>query len=211
MMTKPSFDLENQHTALVAGIDEAGCGPWAGPVVAGACIFINQQINAPLLSAIDDSKKLTPKKRDLIFEQLITLPNTCFSYGVGIVSVEEIDQLLLGAATRLAMQRAISSLSIYPDVALIDGIRKPTLFQKVITVVKGDQKSYSIAAASIIAKVTRDRLMQQLDKEYPAYGWKENAGYGTAYHQQALKTHGITRHHRKSFAPVAALLKTTEV
>lgn len=206
-MMKPSFDLENQHNAIVVGIDEAGCGPWAGPVIAGACIFINKEIDSSILRAINDSKALSAKKRDLIFEHLVNLPHTHFCYGIGIASVDEIDQLLLGSATRLAMKRAVDNLTIQPEIAIIDGIRKPQLSQQVFTIIKGDQKSYSIAAASILAKVTRDRLMQQLDLEYPVYGWAKNAGYGTTQHQKALEIYGVTPHHRKSFAPIAALLK----
>ena len=205
--SQPSFILESEHSGIVAGIDEAGCGPWAGPVVAGACILRDTDGLSPLLALINDSKMLTEKKRDSIFEQLIQLPQHQFYYAVGIANVEEIDKINIGKATRLAMERAIHNLPLQPTVALIDGIRKPTLpQQQVITVVKGDQKSYSIAAASIIAKVTRDRLMKDLDRDFPAYGWRHNAGYGTAKHQAALKEFGVTVHHRRSFVPIAKLL-----
>lgn len=205
--SQPSFALESEHSGVVAGIDEAGCGPWAGPVVASACILHDVDELAPLLALINDSKMLTVKKRDNIFEQLIQLPEHQFCYSVGMASVEEIDKINIGKATRLAMERAVNNLSVQPAVALIDGIRKPILpKQQVITVVKGDQKSYSIAAASIIAKVTRDRLMTDLDREFPMYGWSKNAGYGTVKHQTALKEFGVTAHHRRSFAPIAKLL-----
>lgn len=205
---RPSFELEQHHSGIVAGIDEAGCGPWAGPVVAGACIFLDQNQQASLLDLINDSKALSKQKRESAFQYLIELPQHQFCYGVGLATVDEIDQINIGQATRLAMQRAIASLPILPTVALVDGIRKPTLAQQIITVVKGDQKSYSIAAASIIAKVTRDRLMDQLHLEFPQYGWKKNAGYGTAQHQAALQQFGVTPHHRRSFAPIAALINS---
>lgn len=203
---KPSFEFEQYHSGIVAGIDEAGCGPWAGPVVAGACIFLDKNQQVSLLNLINDSKSLSKKKREMVFQQLIELPSHHFCYGVGLASVEEIDKMNIGQATRLAMQRAVASLPILPTIALVDGIRKPTLSQQVATIVKGDQQSYSIAAASIIAKVTRDRLMDQLHLEFPQYGWRKNAGYGTAQHQAALQQFGITPHHRRSFAPIAALV-----
>lgn len=208
---QPDFSLEDQYLGSVAGIDEAGCGSWAGPVVAGACVFIQRGPLSSLLALINDSKVLSEKKRDLIFQQLITLPKSQFCYSVGIASVLEIDTLNIGQATRLAMQRAMRNLTVNPTVALVDGIRKPSLTQEVIAVVKGDQKSYSIAAASIIAKVTRDQLMKQLDREFPVYGWGHNAGYGTAKHQSALAEFGVTVHHRHSFAPIKKLINATNL
>lgn len=202
----PSFDLEQNHNSIVAGVDEAGCGPWAGPVVAAACIFLDKNQQTSLLNLINDSKTLSKKKREMVFQQLIDLPQNQFCYGIGLATVEEIDQINIGQATRLAMQRAIASLPVFPAVALVDGIRKPTLSQQVITVVKGDQRSYSIASASIIAKVIRDRLMDQLHLEFPQYSWGKNAGYGTAEHQKALRQFGVSPHHRRSFAPIAALI-----
>lgn len=201
----PSFELERLYPSLVAGIDEAGCGPWAGPVVASAFIFIKpDEIDDQLLSLVQDSKKLSPVRREKAYDQLMNMPNIRF--GVGQASVEEIDSINIGQATRLAMQRAIIQLGVPAATALVDGIRKPDLPCKVIPVIKGDQKSYSIAAASIIAKVTRDRIMIDLDKSYPLYGWAKNAGYGTAQHHEALKLYGVTPHHRRSYAPIAALL-----
>ena len=202
----PSFEFEQRYSGRIAGVDEAGCGPWAGPVVASACIFLNQDQPLSLLKQIHDSKILTKKKRDLVFQQLKQLPSSQFCYGVGMASVHEIDQMNIGKATRLAMERAIGSLSISPSVVLVDGIRKPTLTQQIITIVKGDQLSYSIAAASIIAKITRDRIMAQLHLEFPYYGWEKNAGYGTAEHQAALKEFGVTPHHRRCFSPIAAFI-----
>jgi ribonuclease HII len=203
--TTPSFKLEHQSSAPVVGIDEAGCGPWAGPVVAGAFVFLDPLTVDPLiLSLIRDSKQLSPARREEAYAHLIKLPGVHF--GVGLASVEEIDLMNIGKATGLAMERAVNNLGIFPRSALVDGIRKPHLPCPILTVIKGDQISYSIAAASILAKVTRDRLMVELDTQYPHYGWAKNAGYGTAFHQEALATHGVTPHHRRSYAPIAKLL-----
>lgn len=202
---RPSFHLEDLHSSPIVGIDEAGCGPWAGPVVAGAFIFLDPgSVNEIVLSCIRDSKQLSPTRREKAYEQLIQLPQVCF--GVGHASVEEIDQMNISNATKLAMQRAVAQLAIPPRSALVDGIRKPDLSCPITTVIKGDQISYSIAAASILAKVSRDRMMADLDQNYPQYGWAQNAGYGTAQHQQALALHGVTPHHRRSYAPIAKLL-----
>ena len=202
---KPDFSLERLHPLPVAGIDEAGCGPWAGPVVAGAFIFLQpDEVDNCVLSLIHDSKQLSPARREKAYAQLVRLATVRF--GIGQASVEEIDRLNIGQATRLAMQRAVSQLGILPAAALVDGIRKPDLRCPVTPVIKGDQISYSIAAASIIAKVTRDRIMAELDQDYPLYGWAKNAGYGTARHQEALILHGVTPHHRRSYAPIAKLL-----
>lgn len=201
----PTFNLESMSEVPVVGIDEAGCGPWAGPVVAGAFIFCEPQVtDLGVLSLIRDSKQLTPPRRERAFSELTALRNVYFA--VGIASVEEIDSFNIGRATRLAMERAVENLGIVPQSALVDGNRKPDLTCPTLMVIKGDQTSYSIAAASIIAKVTRDRLMQELDKEYPQYGWANNAGYGTAQHQEALAQYGVTPHHRRSYAPIAKLL-----
>lgn len=206
MKTTPSFKLEQTFSGLISGVDEAGCGPWAGPVVAGAVIFTSHNIDEKLLATIHDSKKLSAKKREEVFTQLKEYDNKSLLLSYGIASVEEIDQLNISEATKLAMQRAVDNLAVKPDIALVDGIRKPKLLCPVQTVIKGDQLSYSIAAASIVAKVIRDQLMRDLDTNYPHYGWAKNAGYGTASHQKALQIHGITPHHRRSFKPIAALL-----
>ena len=204
-LTTPSFTLERMHPSPLVGIDEAGCGPWAGPVVAGAFIFLNpDDVDDITLSLIRDSKQLTPARREKAYAQLIALDSIHFA--VGLASVEEIDSLNIGKATRLAMQRAVCQLDIPPAAALVDGIRKPDLLCPITTVIKGDQTSFSIAAASIIAKVTRDRIMADLDKEFPASGWAKNAGYGTAHHQEALAVYGVTPHHRRTYAPIARLL-----
>lgn len=206
IQTIPSFHLEKSHPGPVVGIDEVGCGPWAGPVVVGALIFLKYEaFDACTMPVICDSKQLTAAQREKAYDHLINDDSIC--YGIGQATVEEIDTLNILEATRLAMKRAVSTLKVQPASALIDGMRKPPdLACPVTTVVKGDQLSYSIAAASIIAKVTRDRIMADLHNDYPMYGWATNAGYGTAHHQKALKTHGVSPHHRRSYAPIAALL-----
>ena len=202
----PDFSLESLHPFPVVGIDEAGCGPWAGPVVAAAVIFLKPAaLGDRVLSHIRDSKQLNACARENAFTILTALPEVRF--GIGQASVEEIDSLNIIKASHLAMQRAIKQLDIIPAHALVDGNRKPPLPCPVTTAVKGDQTSYSIAAASILAKVMRDRLMAGLDKDFPAYAWARNAGYGTARHREALKLYGITPHHRRSYAPIAKLLQ----
>jgi ribonuclease HII len=204
--TKPDFSLERYHPGPVVGIDEAGCGPWAGPVVAGAFVFLEPDtVDEAVLSLVRDSKQLSASRREKAYSQLTAL--TTVRFGIGLASVEEIDHMNISNATRLAMQRAVSGLEIHPAAALVDGIRMPELSCPVTPVIKGDQTSFSIAAASILAKVTRDRIMADLDKDYPDYGWAKNAGYGTAHHQEALHLHGVTPHHRRSYAPIAKLMQ----
>jgi ribonuclease HII len=193
----PDLSLENAIKGYVCGIDEAGRGPWIGDVVAAAVIIGD---NIPL--GINDSKKLTEKKREALFEQIMA---TC-QVGIGRASVAEIDEINIGKATKLAMQRAFAALPCKPDFALIDGNQLPNLPCKMQYVIKGDSISLSIAAASIIAKVTRDREIIALAAQFPHYGWERNKGYGTAEHLAAMQIHGITPHHRKSYAPVAKLL-----
>lgn len=187
---------------LVAGVDEVGRGPLAGPVV--ACAVILPAHLEALPTGVQDSKALRPAKRDAL---AVALRETVL-FGLGEASVDEIDQLNILQATFLAMRRALAALSVpHVDHALIDGPHIPKgLPCGATAVVKGDARSLSIAAASIIAKSYRDQLMQTLASDYPAYGWASNAGYGSAAHMAALKEFGPTPHHRRSFAPVAALL-----
>lgn len=201
----PDFSLEREHKGTVAGIDEAGRGPWAGPVVAGAAILDSTRLEAGLISGLDDSKKLTPKKRATLFDELAA--SAAVQTGVGIASVNEIDEINILQATFLAMQRAVEDLPLPIDVALVDGNQMPQLPCQVQAVVKGDSRSLSIAAASIVAKVTRDRMMAKLAKEFPGYGWESNQGYGAPVHRQGLETLGVTPHHRKSYAPIRARLE----
>ena len=199
----PDFFYEQQYSGLVAGIDEAGRGPWAGPVVAAAVIFPRQSLNPMLLDELDDSKKLSAKKREQLFPEIMQWGKV----GVGLASVEEIDQINILQATFLAMQRAIDDLPVSPQTLLIDGNQTKNFAIPTQLIIQGDSKSYSIAAASIIAKVTRDRIMQALSCHFPVYGWQKNAGYGTSHHHLAMQTHGITIHHRRSFRPVRQLLE----
>jgi len=200
----PDFSFEEQFVGLVAGVDEVGCGPWAGPVVAAAVIFLPESRGLAWLQEVQDSKKLSPRRRSTIFGKLMETPTVLT--GVGQASVTEIDTINIAQATCLAMQRALEALPTSPTCALVDGIRKPAFTCPTHMIVKGDGRSLSIAAASIIAKVTRDQWMQQLDSEFPVYGWRRNVGYGTAQHQEALSQHGVTIHHRRSFAPIARLV-----
>lgn len=196
----PDLSLESALGGCVAGVDEAGRGPWAGPVVAAAVILDERCIP----SGIHDSKKLTAAARESLYTHLMAQARV----GIGQASVEEIDSLNILRATLLAMQRAVAMLNPAPTHVLVDGNRAPLLPMTTHTVVGGDRRSLSVGAASIIAKVTRDRIMQSLAETYPGYGWERNAGYGTSLHQQGLAQHGITPHHRRSFAPIRALLET---
>ena len=189
---------------LIAGVDEAGRGPWAGPVVAAAVIFPDLKISKYLQDNLNDSKKLSASKRRTLFAKL---HESGAFIGVGQASVQEIDSLNILQATFLAMKRAISDLPRAPVYALVDGNREPELPCPVKSVVKGDSLSLSIAAASVIAKVTRDNIMADLAKEFPFYGWETNAGYGTAAHEKGLRDYGICVHHRKSFEPIKKIIE----
>jgi ribonuclease HII len=193
----PDLTLETAIGGIVCGIDEAGRGPWCGPVVASAVI-----LGADFPKNVNDSKKLTEKKRELIFDEIM---KTCV-VGIGQASVEEIDLYNIGKATKMAMERAYQALNKECNMALVDGNQLPTLPCKMQYVIKGDSVSCSIAAASIIAKVTRDRLITQLAQEFPQYGWVKSKGYGTAEHIEAIKKYGITPHHRRSYAPIRAAI-----
>lgn len=203
----PDWMLEWAETGVVCGIDEAGRGPLAGPVVAAAVILDRDRLPAALVDGLNDSKQLSRKKRDALFALL----HDCGAaiIGVGQASVPEIDRINILRATHLAMDRACTALGCGVDVALVDGNQPPTLSLgcAVKTVVGGDGLSLSIAAASIVAKVTRDRLMAALAAAFPAYGWERNAGYGTAEHRAAMREFGVTVHHRRSFAPVRELVQ----
>lgn len=198
----PDFTLETsfytQGYATVAGVDEAGRGPWAGPVVAAAVILRPE--NLP--TGANDSKKLTAPARENIYAWLLENAHV----GVGEASVAEIDTHNILQASLMAMQRAVAALPVPAAYVLVDGNKMPpNITGKAI--VQGDAKVLSIAAASIVAKVVRDGLMRTLHATYPAYNWQKNAGYGTPEHQKALAVQGITPHHRASFAPIRALLQ----
>ena len=202
---RPDFSFERAAGGLVAGVDEAGRGPWAGPVVAAAVVFDEGGPPPPLRAGIDDSKRCSPARRAALYPAILA----CTSAAVGTASVAEIDGTDILRASLLAMRRAVARLDRAPTLALVDGNRAPELPCPVRTVVGGDRRSLSIAAASIIAKVTRDRLMTRLSGRYPAYGWDRNAGYGTPAHRLALARHGPTPHHRRSFRPIRRLLEGT--
>lgn len=199
----PDYALEAAHGGLVAGIDEVGRGPLAGPVVAAAVAFTKPP--SELLAALlDDSKKLTARRRKVAFAALMNAPDILI--GIGAASVSEIEQINISQACYLAMRRALERLDPQPDLALVDGKHAPRLPCPLKMVIGGDGVSLSIAAASIVAKVTRDRLMGRLAVRHAAYGWERNAGYGTAAHFQGLRTQGVTPHHRRAFAPIKNMI-----
>ena len=200
---------------IVIGLDEAGRGPWAGPVVAAAAWLDPETLDPALAASLDDSKKLTAKRREALFEALSAPACGFAAVAVGTASVEEIDSLNILQASLLAMQRAAEGLTAAlggarsPQAALVDGNKLPRLACDSRAIVKGDSRSLSIAAASVIAKVTRDRAMAAHARAFPGYGWERNQGYGTAEHRAGIARLGITPLHRRSFRPVreALLLK----
>ncbi|SKC87060.1 RNase HII [Maledivibacter halophilus] len=177
---------------LIAGLDEAGRGPLAGPVVASAVILPKNKI----ILGVDDSKKIPEKRREKLFKEIY---NSALYVGVGIVDNRIIDQINIFNATKLAMKRAIYDLKIKPDFLLIDALELADINIKQRSIVKGDSKSISIAAASIIAKVTRDNLVREYDRKYPGYNFSKHKGYGTKEHYEAINKYGVTPVHRKSF------------
>lgn len=203
----PTFELEAAELTLdggpIAGIDEAGRGPWAGPVVAAAVVLDPARIP----QGIDDSKALDPEDRERLFERIM---KTALAVGVGIGDVDRIDRDNILAATMWAMAEAMAKLPCKPRLALIDGNRAPRLACQARTIVKGDAKCLSIAAASIVAKVTRDRMMIEFARELPGYGFERHKGYGTPEHRAALTRLGLTPQHRRSFKPVQLALGLME-
>ena len=206
----PDFSLEESlglsTSAVIIGVDEVGRGPLAGPVTAAAVFVDRQKITLDLSTKIDDSKKIPQNKRATISKQIEGIA----IIGIGWASSGEIDQLNILEATMIAMQRAVLSLRKQiisdPDYILIDGNKVPSFDFPSKAIVRGDEKSLSIAAASIVAKSKRDAFMTSLSKLYPCYGWEKNAGYGTREHLVAIERNGITAHHRRSFKPIANYL-----
>lgn len=182
----------NNGYEMICGVDEAGRGPLAGPVYAAAVILPKGHI----VEGVNDSKKISEKKRELLFDKIIS---ECVSYSVGIATEKEIDEINILQATFLAMRRAVDGLAIKPDIAFIDGNRKPGLDIEEQVIVKGDAKSANIAAASIIAKVSRDRYMLQMAEKYPQYQFEKHKGYGTKLHYEMIEKYGISPIHRKTF------------
>lgn len=199
---EPNFSFEERHNGIVCGLDEVGRAPLAGPVTA-ACVYIPPEVREhEFLIHVKDSKKLSKTKREVLYDQII---EHCL-YGIADIWQQEIDRINIHHASLLAMQTAYdamrSDFDVQPKHALVDGKFSPQLSCESTTIIKGDSVSRSIAAASIIAKVHRDRYMQTLHEEYPYYGWNTNAGYPTKQHLEALQEHGITDHHRRSFSPI---------
>jgi ribonuclease HII len=204
----PNYRLESQHGGRVAGVDEAGRGPLAGPVVAAAVVFTGR-VPRRLAAMLDDSKKLTAEAREAAYAALRA--HDAVEVAVGAASVAEIARLNILHASMLAMARAVLRLGTPPELALVDGNTPPPLLCRVRCVVGGDAECLSIAAASIVAKVTRDRLMARLDRRCPGYGWDRNAGYATADHRRAITAQGLTPHHRTGFGVVRAHLLSLQV
>lgn len=203
-MSLATFDLEKSFNQPVIGIDEAGRGPWAGPVVTAGVMFKTYEGLPDWVWQLNDSKKISSIKRRDLFEKIIS-SNVLLTFHVAVISVAAIDRLNILEATMEGMRECIEVLRTNQEIVLVDGNRKPIVQDWCCSVIKGDSTSLSIAAASILAKVYRDDLMTELAKCHPEYGWERNAGYGTPYHQSALKQYGITAHHRKSFAPIREL------
>jgi ribonuclease HII len=203
----PTFELESAEIALghapVAGIDEAGRGPWAGPVVAAAVILDANRIP----SGIDDSKALDPEDREALYERIVRTSR----FGVGIADVSRIDRDNILQATLWAMAEAVRQLPETPRLALVDGNKAPLLACGARAIVGGDGKCLSIAAASIVAKVTRDRMMVALARDFPGYGFERHKGYGTREHQDAVARLGLTPHHRRSWKPTQLALGLSDV
>ena len=199
-LRRPEIELMDKGYSLIAGVDEVGRGPLAGPVVAAVCIF-DRDVD---IVGIDDSKKLSEKKREQLFDEI---KNKALAYGIGEASCEVIDEINILEATKLAMRKAIEEADLMLaskgrdriQIVIFDAVKINDLEKEQMSVIKGDQTYFSIAAASILAKVTRDNLMKEYDKAYPEYGFASNKGYGTKAHYEGIKKAGITEIHRKSF------------
>jgi len=196
---RPTLKYVKQHSGIVCGVDEAGRGPLAGPVVAAAAVLNIKKIP----KGINDSKQLKYEQREELYLKITQHAQVA----VGISTVAEIDEFNILGATKLAMRRAVMALPLRVDVALVDGNQKPGLECHTVTIVEGDTKCLAIAAASIVAKVTRDRIMRELASQHPGYGWETNMGYGTRAHYDGLRTHGVTPHHRTSFEPIRVMTR----
>lgn len=203
-----NFNFDNHFNKKIIGVDEVGRGPLAGPVVAAACHFTRSNNKIIKLKLFNDSKKLSKEKRERCFKHILELKKkSLIKFNIGISTVKEIDLYNILNATLLAMKRAIQKTYVNKSLILIDGNVKPTIRGRDCqTVIKGDQKSISIAAASIIAKIYRDNIMTKLSNNFPYYGWDKNMGYGTSQHKNAINLIGYSEQHRKSFNPVKNLI-----
>ena len=186
------YEKEYASKGLICGIDEAGRGPLAGPVVAAA-VILPEDVDYIYLN---DSKKVTEKRREALFEQIVS---TAVSYGIGVVSHDIIDDINILQATYMAMRLAVENMNVKPEVCLVDAVNVPELDIFQVPIIKGDAKSISIAAASVLAKVTRDRMMAGLGEKYPQYGFEKHKGYGTKAHMEAIREFGPCPEHRKTF------------
>jgi len=209
-LSYPNFNIEKKIGGAVIGIDEVGRGPLAGPVVSCACIFFDYSIEQSRLSLFDDSKKLTIKKKCEAFHTVYQLKKeNKLRFSLGFANVVEIDKFNILEAVKISMKRAVQKLHYEKANLIIDGKIDLKLSQhKSNGIIRGDQKSYSIATASIIAKMHRDRYMRHLSSQHPSYDWDKNAGYGTKKHIEQIHKNGITDHHRKSFEPIKSLIHT---
>lgn len=201
------LDLEKEYYSekvkVIVGVDESGRGPLCGPVVAAACILPKGYHN----EHINDSKKLTEKKREIAYQEII---NDALAYGVGIVDAKRIDEINIYQATKEAMSKAINQINISYDLILTDAMKLENQKVEVVPIIKGDAKAESIAAASIIAKVTRDHMLEEIDKKYPQYGFISHKGYGTKKHIEAIKKFGIIKgFHRETYEPIKSMIKET--
>ena len=199
------LDLEKEYYSakvkVIVGVDEAGRGPLCGPVVAAACILPKGYHN----EHINDSKKLTEKKREIAYQEII---NDALAYGVGIVDAKRIDEINIYQATKEAMSKAINQINISYDLIITDAMKLENQKVEVVPIIKGDAKAESIAAASIIAKVTRDHMLEEMDKKYPQYGFISHKGYGTKKHIEAIKKFGIIKgFHRETYEPIKSMIK----
>ena len=203
----PDFSYEDNcdisGNARVCGLDEVGRGPLAGPVVASCVVIPKEKRGLDFVADLNDSKKLSPQKREYLYDKIMEH----FPCSIAEISPEEIDEINILQASLKAMKLAHDKVGAI-EYALVDGNKAPNLSSNITTIVKGDSKSKSIAAASILAKVHRDRIMLKLARQYPHYGWESNSGYPTKQHREAIIEHGITEHHRKSFAPVRKFIES---
>jgi len=208
-VSEADFSFEDQHSGLVCGLDEVGRGPLAGPVVAACVVIPHEMRSLDFVQYIRDSKKLSLKKREMLYDAI----TSHFPHAISALSPQEIDKYNILQASLLTMTKAhdkVLGSGVVLEHALVDGNKLPVLATSASAIVKGDAKSKTIAAASVIAKVYRDRIMNDLAKEYPFYGWDRNAGYPTLEHREALLQYGITPYHRRSFAPVRKILESAQ-